>query len=413
MRDAQIRRVVVVGASVAGLSAADALREAGFEGSIEIVGAESHPPYDRPPLSKQALHRDDSRDAFFPLRSEEHYSEKQLDLILGREAVRLDAQKRKVELDDGTSLAFDGLVIATGCRARTLTTRLGNALPVLRTLDDARWLCASADQHRHAILIGAGFIGLEVAASLRGRGLDVTVLEASPAPLSNGLGTELADWLCAYHAAHGVRIESGVQIESVEGCEGDYEVFLSDGRRFSAGLVLAGVGVTPNVEWLKGSGLDHPGGVLCDAAGSTAQPSIVAAGDVACMQLPGGANVSRIEHWTHAMNQGRAAARHLLLGETTSASVPYFWTDQFDRKLQGYGRRQPGDVVRFVEGSLESGEFLAAFGAGESFHGILSSGRARSIRTYRKLLERGGTWSEVLAAGDAVDLAGSNSQKQT
>lgn len=399
-----MRRIVIVGASVAGLSAADALREAGFDGSIQVIGAESHTPYDRPPLSKQAL-APAAVDAFFPLRPQEHYATHGLELILGRNAARLDVAKKLVRLDDGESLPYDGLVIASGCRARTLRTSDGDPLPVLRTLDDARWLAAAARQHRHAVLVGAGFIGLEVAASLRKLGLDVTVLESAPIPLKNSLGPELADWLCAYHASCGVRIEAGVQIRAIATANGAYEITLGDGRRLEAGLVLAGIGVEPNTDWLQGSGVSCDAGVLCDASGRTNVPGVVAAGDVANLAASGSGGVNRIEHWTHAMKQGRAAARNLILEESSEIDVPYFWTDQFERKLQGYGRRQPGDSVRIVEGSLESGNYLALFGVGESFHGILSSGRAKSLRNYRKLLEQGGTWSQALAMASSSSTA--------
>ena len=364
---------------------------------VVIVGAEMHVPYDRPPLSKQALAADAAEGAFFPLRSVDHYSTHGLQLVLGRTASALDLGRRVVQLDDGESMPYDGLVIATGCRARTLRTRSGDPLPVLRTLDDARRLAKTARQHRHAVLIGAGFIGLEVAASLRKLGLEVTVLEAAPMPLNNSLGPELADWLCSYHSTCGVRIEAGVQVAAVEGSAGAYEVILSDGRRIEAGVVLAGIGVEANIEWLQGSGVACHGGVLCDASGRTGVPGVVAAGDVVNMARPGSGEVYRIEHWTHAMKQGRAAGRSLILEEPADIGVPYFWTDQFERKLVGYGRRQPGDSVRIVDGSLEGGEFLALFGSGESFHGIVSSGRAKALRNYRKLLEQGGTWSQALA----------------
>ena len=392
-----MRRIVIVGASVAGLSAADALRETGFDGSIQIVGAEPHAPYDRPPLSKQALAPEAAQDAFFPLRPEEHYAAHGLELVLGRKASGLDVGQRMLQLDDGECLPYDGLVIATGCRAKTLHTRGGDPLPVLRTLDDARNLAAASRTHRHAVLIGAGFIGLEVAASLRKLGLEVTVLESAPMPLHNSLGPELADWLCAYHASCGVRIEASVQVASVEGATGAYSVILSDGRRLEAGVVLAGIGVEPNTDWLLGSDVACSSGVLCDASGCTGVPGVVAAGDVVNMATPGTGAVYRIEHWTHAMKQGRAAGRSLLLEEPTDIGVPYFWTDQFERKLMAYGRRQAGDSVRIVDGSLASGEFLALFGTGEAFHGIVSSGRAKSLRNYRKLLEQGATWSQAQA----------------
>lgn len=397
-----MRRIVIAGASVAGLSAADALREAGFDGSIVVAGAERHRPYDRPPLSKQALHAGDSRGGVYPLRSESHYESQKFELLLGRAAVRLDTSRRTVLMEDGEALPFDGLVIATGCRANLLFTQRGEPLPVLRTLDDARWLAAAAQQHRQAILIGAGFIGLEVAASLRRRGLDVTVLEAASAPLVQGLGDELGSWLCAQHAEQGVRILAGVQVDAVHGATGDYTVALADGRTLQAPIVLVGIGVRPNVEWLQGSGVDCQGGVVCDASGRTGIPGIVAAGDVACTFHPPSGRAIRVEHWTHAVEQGRAAARVLLLGEPAPVAAPYFWTDQYERKLQAYGRRQPGDATRVVEGDVASGEFLALFGAGENFHGVVSSGRARSLRRYRKLLEQGASWSHALAAAEAV-----------
>lgn len=393
-----MRHIVIVGASVAGLSAADALREAGFDGSIVLVGSEKHLPYDRPPLSKQALAPGDARGGYFPLRDEEHYRDQQLQLLLGKSALSLDAHTRTLLLDDGERLPFDALFIATGCRANTLHTEGGETLPVLRTLDDAQWLNAAASRQKQAILIGAGFIGLEVAASLRRRGIEVTVLESAPMPLMQSLGTELSDWLCSYHAAQGVKIVSGVQVTAIQGEPGSYRVVLGDGRVFEAGIVLAGIGVRPNTEWLDGSGVPCTGGVLVDECGRTAVPGVLAAGDVASItHAPTGRPV-RIEHWTHAVAQGRASARGLLLGEAATASPPYFWTDQHERKLQGYGRRQPGDTMRIVEGEIDSGEFVAIFGAGEAFHGVVSCGRARSLRRYRKLLEQAASWSMASAA---------------
>jgi len=396
-----MRRVLIVGASIAGVSAADALREAGFDGSITVAGAERHAPYDRPPLSKQALDVDGARGGLYPLRTAAHYGEQQIELLLGKTASALDVQRRTVAFDDGDERPFDSLVIATGCRANTIATASGEPLPVLRTLDDARWLAEAAAANSRAVLIGAGFIGLEVAAGLRRRGLDVTVLETAPTPFQHSLGPELADWLCGYHTAQGVRINSGIQVAAVYGAPGAYRVELADGRVLEAGIVLAGIGVRPNTEWLQGSGVPVSDvGVLCDASGSTEIDGILAAGDVAATYHAPSRRVMRIEHWTHAVEQGRAAARHLLLGEQASLT-PYFWTDQHSRKLQGYGRRQPGDSTHVVEGDLASGEFLALFGANEHFHGVIASGRPRSLRGYRKLLEANSSWSQALAMAEA------------
>ncbi len=397
-----MRRVLIVGASVAGVNAADALREAGFDGAITLAGAEAHAPYDRPPLSKQALAADDRLAGNYLLRGAAHFGEQGIDLLLGKTARALDTARRTVAFEDGDELPFDSLVIATGCRAATLADADGAPLPVLRTLGDARALALAAATQTQAVLIGAGFICMEVAASLRRRGVQVTVIEAGPVPFQRALGPELAHWLCGQHAARGVRIIGGARVAAVRGKPGRYEVELGDGRVLEAGIVLAGIGVHPNTEWLAGSGLAcDEVGVRCGASGDTAIAGVYAAGDVAAVHHAPSGRVMRIEHWMHAMEQGRAAARHWLLGEQARLT-PYFWTDQHDYKLQGYGRRQAGDTMRVVEGDLAGGEFVALFGGNERLHGVVASGRARSLRRYRKLIEGDGGWSDALALADSL-----------
>jgi len=271
--------VVVVGASLAGLRAAEELRAAGFGGRLVVVGAEARQPYDRPPLSKQVLAGEWEADQT-ALRSQP-YDDLDLDWRLGRRAAALDAAARTLTLADGERLAFDGAVLATGAVARTLpdTPPLAG-IHLLRTLDDCLALRAELERGPRVVVVGAGFIGAEVAATCRGRGLAVTVLEALPAPMVRGLGPVLGNALGDLHRDHGVdlRLEAGVA--GFEGADRVEAVLLGDGSRVDADVVVVGIGVRPATDWLDGSGLRVDDGVECDAT-CQAAPGIVAAGDVA------------------------------------------------------------------------------------------------------------------------------------
>lgn len=357
-----MRRVVVVGASLAGLSAARALREQGYDGQLVLVGDEQHRPYDRPPLSKAFLtgsaHRADL-DLLSP-------ADDALDISwrLGVTATGLRTAERTVVLADGHELIADGVVLATGARARTLT---GLAAPpgvhTLRTVEDAVALRDDLARAGSLVVVGAGFIGAEVASSARSLGLSVTVVEATDTPLAGPLGNQLGAVCAALHAEHGVRLMTGVGVARLVGDDRVTAVELADGTRVPAEVVVVGVGAQPNLEWLVGSGVEIDGGVLTDASCATNVPGVVAVGDCASSYDPVLGRHRRIEHWTHALQQPATAAATLLGNRTAPkpAAVPYFWSEQYGRQLQLAGSHQPGDVVTVVEGSTDSRSFVATY----------------------------------------------------
>lgn len=402
-----MRRIVIVGASVAGLAAADELRQVGHTGEIVILGDETHQPYDRPPLSKSMLVTPaevEPRTTW--LRPDGHVEANGLELRLGVRAVGVDTVARRVRLAGGDHLGYDGLVLATGCRPRTLATTEGAAVPTLRTLDDLAVLRRAATTYSQVTVIGGGFIGLELAGSFKARGLAVQLLSQTARPFEKAMGEGLAADVAELHRHRGVDFEAPVRIAAIRGSEGDYEIELADGRRFSTPFVVAGVGALPNDEWLRDSEIATCDGVLADSAGRTSVPDVVAAGDVAAFEHPRLGRL-RIEHWTNAMEQGRHVAR-TLLGEVHPYSpVPYFWTDQYDRKFQTYGRRRPDDECVVAEGALGTSQVLALYGSDGEFHCVTSCGLPRSLRDYRKLLLREASWAEALDLAASRDAAAS------
>ena len=326
------QRIVVVGASLAGLRAAETLRDRGFDGELTLIGEEPHLPYDRPPLSKQVLQGTWEPDQTF-FRKKEGYDALALDMRLGVRAMSVDPRAKRVTLAGGTFADYDRLIIATGARVRTLpgiAPRSG--LLVLRGLDDAIALRRELMHATHVAIVGAGFIGLEVAASCRARGLHVTVIESSSAPLSPVLGPALCEMIAAMHRDHGVDLRTGVAVTDVFGPESRVAgVALSDGSRIAADVVVVGIGVTPNTEWLEGSGLTLDNGIVCNGSGEAA-PGVYAAGDVARVANRWHGDSPRIEHWTNAVEQAVHAAENALAGPaagTSFSSVPYFWSDQY------------------------------------------------------------------------------------
>jgi len=406
------RRVVVVGASAAGLSAADGLREAGFEGSVTVLGSELHQPYDRPMLSK-ALLLEQGEPELLELRSVERMEESRIELILGRRAVGLDIDRKYVVTDHGDALPWDAVVLACGGRARSLTTDRGEILPVLRTPDDLRVLRQGAARHGDVTVVGAGLIGLEIAAGLSAHGVSVTVLHDTARPLDGIVGPELGQMFSELHSQHGVRLRMLSAVVSVGGVEGNYELRLADGTIHRTPYVVVGIGVDPDVGWLDGSGVALGGGVLTDAAGRTNVPGVWAAGDVARSAHPMFGDPVRVEHWTHAVEKGRHVGLNLARGAADPfAGVPYFWSDQFGRRFHNLGRRRVGDEMFVAEGSLDAEEFLVLFGADGGFHAAFASGQSRSLRGYRKLLARGARWDEAIDLARAAnpDLADSGAR---
>ena len=361
--------IAVVGASLAGARAAQALRREGHEGRIVVVGAEEHwPPYDRPPLSKQVLtgawEDDKAR-----LRIADPFD---AELVLGRRAVGLEVPadpeaELTVSLDDGATIAAGGVVLATGAMPRTLPGTDGvPRVHVLRTIDDARSLRSDLETAERVVVVGAGFIGCEVASSCRTLGKHVTLVEALDRPLTRVLGPVMGDVATALHRAHGVDVRLGVGVQAIEGDGGVERVVLDNGTVLEADVVVVGIGVRPATDWLEGSGLTLADGVVCDeacvAVGSAGR--VVAAGDLARWRHALFDAEVRIEHWTNASDQAAHAAKALVRGADAAgpfAPVPYFWSDQHGTKFQFVGTTAPGDEVAIAEGSLEDHKFVATY----------------------------------------------------
>jgi NADPH-dependent 2,4-dienoyl-CoA reductase/sulfur reductase-like enzyme len=368
-----------------------------------LIGAEPHRPYERPPLSKHVLAGawEVDRIGVTPVG----VTDDQLDIRwrLGVAARSLDLVAHRVELEDGTSVAFDGLVIATGTRVRTLPGQPDLAgIHTLRTVDDCLALRADLDATpSRVVVVGAGFIGAEVAATARARGLDVTLLEALEVPLQRVLGDEMGAVCADIHRDHGVdlRLGSGVASFVDDGNARVTGVVLSDGERVDADVVVVGVGVIPNTEWLDGSGLTIDNGVVCDET-CLAAPEVVAAGDVARWPNRLFDEVMRVEHWENAQEQGAHAARRLLGRTEAYEPVPWFWSDQYDRKIQLAGRSGPDDEVRVVDGSIEERRFVALYGRAGKVVGVLGMNRPRPVIRYRQLIAEGASWEDALAASD-------------
>jgi len=388
------REIAVVGASLAGLRAVEALRRRGYDGRIVWIGEETHLPYDRPPLSKQVL-----RVEWTPDRTalKANYEALGADLRLGRRAIALDVTERRVTLDDGGSVSFDGLVIATGAAARRLpgSEHMTN-VHVLRTLDDALAILASLEKKPRVAVVGAGYIGLEVAASCRTLGLDVTVVEALAVPLAPAIGETMGRAIIDLHLERGVVVRTGV---TVSGFLGDREaegLRLSDGTTVPADLVVVGIGVTPNTAWLSGSPIEVASGVVCDSCLRTNVPGIVACGDVARWENPLFGETMRVEHWTNAVEQANAAASALLDGDGAPplSSVPYFWSDQYDAKIQFAGRIARGDTLRVVEGSVAERNLVALYGRAGKLRGVLVVNKPAALIRNRKAIADGADFAE-------------------
>ncbi len=387
--------IVVVGASLAGLRAAEGLRAEGYDGRIVLVGAEAHEPYDRPPLSKQLLAGTWGLDRV-RLRDPEKIAALGLDLRLGHTATALDVEGHRIELDTGDRLTFDGAVVATGAHPRTLagTEQLGG-VHTLRTLEDCFALGAAVTgEGTRLVVVGAGFIGSEVAATCHGLGVHVTVVEALPVPLARVLGVRMGEACAALHAAHGVEVRTGVGVsglltEEAPGGPRVRGVALVDGSEIPADVVVVGIGVVPTTDWLGQSGLDIDNGVRADATLHAAD-DVVVAGDMARWFDEGVGAEIRIEHWTNAAEQGVAAARSLLAGRGQAekySPVPYFWSDQYDTKIQVIGHPDPDDEVVVVDGSPEEHRFVALYGHQGKLTAALGFSRPRQLMGFRPLLE--------------------------
>lgn len=389
-------RIVVVGASAAGLAAAETLRREGYTGTLTLVGEEPHAPYDRPPLSKQVLAAEWEPDRV-ALRTPADLTGLDLDLRLGVAATALDLAAQEVWLSDGAQVSYDRLVIATGVRPRRLP---GEGAHVLRTLDDALTLRERLGPGRKLVVVGAGFLGAEAAAVAWRLGADVTLLEPAPVPLAHAVGEQVGQVLAQAHVDHGVKLRTGVSVTEVT----DEGVRLGTGEEIEADEVLVAIGSLPNTEWLADSGLSVADGVVCDEYCEAAR-NVYAAGDVARWYNPLFETSMRIEHRTNAAEQGMAAARNLLDSEARKAfsPVPYFWSDQYDMKIQAYGYLRGHDEVAVVDGDLAERRFVAAYRTGDRLSGALAVGMPpKAIRVWRQAIVAGASWQEAVHGATTV-----------
>ena len=397
--------IVIAGASLGGLRTAQALRGRGkFEGTLTLIGAEPHYPYDRPPLSKQLLSGQwepqqtllDAPDAVDKL---------DLDLRLGVRAEALDVEKRELALSDGEPVGFDALIIATGATPRTLPNTPDLAgIYTLRTIDDSMRIRAELAKGPRMAVVGAGFIGAEVAAVARSAGLEVTLIEALPAPLANAVGAEVGEACANLHRERGVDVRCNALVAGFEGSERVERVLLADGSAVEADLVVVGIGVAPETRWLEGSGLELRDGVVCDAT-LAAAPGIYAIGDVCRWYNPIFEEEMRVEHWTNVIHQSRQVARNLLAEPGAAkpfASVPYVWSDQYDASIQSLGHMRPDDTAEVLHGSLESLEFVACYQRNGIIVGGLTFNMPQQLSSYRPLIEQRTPWEAVLEHAQAM-----------
>ena len=380
--------IVIVGGGLTAQRCCDTLRRSGHEGPITVVCGEPEAPYDRPPLSKEFLAGELEPDAL-ALRPANWYEERSVELLLGRPAVALHAGRHELELDDGSLLSYDRLLIATGAKPRRLPLFDGAPnVHELRTLADARRLRAALGQAIRLVVVGAGFIGQEVAATARKLGASVTLLEAMDAPLVGLLGHELGTWFAQLHSDHGVNVHCGVTaVETCRDGEGRITAIVTgDGHTLPCDLVLVGVGVTPADGWLAGSGLGG-GGVECDEHGRTTLPDVYAAGDVARPYDPFVGAHMRSEHWEAAARQGATAARAMLGLEPLAAPLASFWSDQYGLRIQYLGYAGLGDAVE-IDGDPNARDFTAVWQRDGQPTAALLVGRPRELPRMRRLIQQ-------------------------
>jgi len=389
-----LRRVVIVGASAAGLTTAEALRRRGYDGTLTLIGDEPHPPYDRPPLSKQILAGTWEPDKIM-LRSDQALTGLGADLLLGRAATGLDAAGRRVRLAGGGAVGYDALVIATGVTPRRPPGADLAGVHLLRTLDDALALRAHLLARPKVAVVGAGFLGAEVAAVAREMGLEVTLIDPLPAPMHRHFGARIGGLIAALHRDHGVSLRLGASVARFRQAAGRVAaVELADGSVIDASLVVVAVGAVPATGWLAGSGLSLVDGVDCDSR-CRAGSGIYAAGDVASWYNPHFGARMRLEHRMNANEQGIAVAGSLLGDDLAFAPVPYFWTDQYDTKIQAYGIFPPGAEFRIVSGDPGERRFTAAYGHRGTVAGVLGWNSPREVRTLRQLVADGAPWTTL------------------
>ena len=384
--------IVIVGGGLAAARTAEQLRRSEYTGPVTIVSDEVHLPYDRPPLSKEVLRKEVDDTA---LKPRDWYDENDITLRLGSAATGLDTGEQTLTLANGTVLGYDELVIATGLVPRRIPAFPDlEGIRVLRSFDESMALREHASAAQHAVVIGAGFIGCEVAASLRGVGVRVVLVEPQPQPLAAVLGAQIGELVARLHRDEGVDVRLGVGVAEVRGDGHVDTVVLTDGTELPADLVVVGIGSRPATEWLDGSGIEVDNGVLCDEAGRTSAPNVWALGDVASWRDPLG-HQARVEHWSNVADQARVVVPAMLGQEVPEVVVvPYFWSDQYDVKIQCLGEPQATDIVHLVED--DGRKFLAYYERDGVLVGVVGGGLPGKVMKVRGKIAAGTPILEML-----------------
>jgi 3-phenylpropionate/trans-cinnamate dioxygenase ferredoxin reductase subunit len=377
---------VIVGAGLAAWSAASTLRTEGFDGRIVLVGAEEHLPYDRPPLSKEYLRGEVDRDKVF-LGGDVWYAENEIETWLASRVQTIVPAGRRVQLTDGRELCYDKVLVATGGRPRALDVpgRHLDGVFYLRSLEDADAIRHAFEQGTRLGIVGGGFIGAEVAAAARRKGLEVTLVEALSEPLANALGSEMGHICGSIHRDEGVEVRTNEIVVALEGRDRVTAILTSTGAFIRCDVVVVGVGIVPNVEVLERSGVDVRGGVVVDELCQTAVEGVYAAGDVARHRHPLFGEI-RVEHWQNALNQGAAAARSMLGIAEPYADVHWFWSDQYDHNLQYAGFATNWEEV-VVRGSIVDRDFISFYLKGGKVKAVFAVNRGRDVRRAMRVIE--------------------------
>lgn len=398
-------RTVIIGSGIAGVSAAAAMRLAGHEGSIHLLGDEPQLPYRRPPVSKEVVRGEKSADDI-RIKKAEWFAEKDITLLTGTTATTIDVERREVQLDDGASLGFDQVLIATGGRARNPWQAAG--IRTLRRLADVPRLQGGLVPGASVVVVGAGLIGSEIAASARELGCRVTLLETADLPLPRLLPPELGRMYVDLHEREGTDLHTGVLVESVETGRGDggaTVVRAADGRTWTAQIVVVAVGMEPHVELAAAAGITladptDGGGILVDAHGRTSVEGVFAAGDVANQPRPVLGGRHRVEHWQGAQNHGTAVGKVMAGGDEPFGEVPWCWSDQYGLNLQVTGWPQ-GTHDLVVHGSIDDRDFVAYLLHDGVVHAAVSIGRPRDVRTAREWIAAGARLDVVMGGEEA------------
>lgn len=383
---------MIVGGGLAAARTAEQLRRAEYTAAITIVSDENHLPYDRPPLSKEVL-RAETDDV--TLKPAEFYADNNITVLLGNGARSVDTVAKSLTLADGATLDYDELVIATGLVPKRIPSFPDlPGIHVLRSLDESRALRSEARDATRAVVVGAGFIGCEVAASLRALDVNVTLVEPQPAPLASVLGEQIGGLITRLHQAEGIDVRCGVGVAEVSGDDRVRTVTLTDGSELDADLVIVGIGSKPATDWLEDSGITIDNGVVCDEVGRTTAPHVWAIGDVASW-LDVVAGQVRVEHWSNVADQARAMVPAMLGHEASAAvTVPYFWSDQYDVKIQCLGEPEATDTVHIVED--DGRKFLAYYERDGVVVGVVGGGMPGKVMKTRAKIAAGAPIGDVL-----------------